>query len=106
MLTKPRFGKRRCSGIWPPSNPRMLREPERERCPLCPRVDVLPIPEPIPRPTRLRFSFALAGLRIVDRFIVLIPGHGANHADGPSVTAERLLLVKIGAFPVASGLFP
>src|SRR4029077_7206230 len=34
MLVKPRLGMRRCSGIWPPSKPRIMREPLRERCPL------------------------------------------------------------------------
>src|SRR5579863_8160671 len=69
MLVKPRFGMRRCSGIWPPSKPRIMRDPVRERCPLCPRVDVLPIPEPMPRPTRLRFSVAFFGARMFDKFI-------------------------------------
>src|SRR5262249_20358253 len=62
MFVNPRFGNRRCSGIWPPSNPRIMREPLRERCPLWPRVEVLPMPEPIPRPTRFRFSVAFFGL--------------------------------------------
>src|SRR5258708_7646553 len=84
MLVKPRFGMRRCSGIWPPSKPRIMREPVRERCPLCPRVDVLPMPEPIPRPTRLRFSVAFFGARIFDKFMMLFPGrcdlsHKLNH---------------------------
>jgi hypothetical protein len=26
MLVKPRFGMRRCSGIWPPSKPRIMRD--------------------------------------------------------------------------------
>src|SRR5216684_2827177 len=69
MLVKPRFGMRRCSGIWPPSKPRIMREPVRERWPLCPRVDVLPMPEPMPRPTRLRFSDAFFGARMLDKFI-------------------------------------
>src|SRR5580658_6803658 len=69
ILVKPRLGMRRCSGIWPPSKPRIMREPVRERCPLCPRVDVLPMPEPIPRPTRLRFSVAFFGARMFDKFI-------------------------------------
>src|SRR5882757_299587 len=69
MFVKPRFGIRRCSGIWPPSNPRIRRIPVRERCPLCPRVDVLPMPEPMPRPTRLRFSDAFFGARMLDKFI-------------------------------------
>ncbi len=53
MLVKPRFGKRRCSGIWPPSNPLMVT-PVRDFCPFTPRPPVLPSPEPMPRPTRLR----------------------------------------------------
>src|SRR5208337_4672178 len=69
MLVKPRLGMRRCSGIWPPSKPRIMREPLRERWPLCPRVDVLPMPEPMPRPTRLRFSVAFFGARMLDKFI-------------------------------------
>src|SRR5216684_5074490 len=69
MLVNPRFGMRRCSGICPPSKPRIMREPVRERWPLCPRVDVLPMPEPMPRPTRLRFSVAFLGARIFDKFM-------------------------------------
>src|SRR5207253_337925 len=38
IFVKPRLGMRRCSGIWPPSNPRIMRDPLRERWPLCPRV--------------------------------------------------------------------
>src|SRR5580692_5120349 len=71
ILVKPRFGMRRCSGIWPPSKPRIKRIPVRERWPLCPRVDVLPMPEPIPRPTRLRFSDAFFGARMLDKFMIL-----------------------------------
>src|ERR1700740_1609651 len=69
MFVKPGFGMRRCSGIWPPSKPRIMREPVRERWPLCPRVEVLPMPEPMPRPTRLRFSDAFFGARMLDKFI-------------------------------------
>src|SRR4051795_11780190 len=54
ILVKPRFGRRRCSGIWPPSKP-LMRTPERAVWPLPPRPDVLPLPEPMPRPTRMRF---------------------------------------------------
>src|SRR5208282_4616273 len=68
-LVNPRLGMRRCNGIWPPSKPRIMREPLRERWPLWPRVDVLPMPEPMPRPTRLRFSDDFFGARIFDRFI-------------------------------------
>src|SRR5688572_15606163 len=51
-LWNPRFGMRRCSGIWPPSNPRLCVKPERDFAPLCPRLAVLPCPDPWPRPTR------------------------------------------------------
>src|SRR6266851_3178901 len=69
ILVKPRLGMRRCKGIWPPSKPRIMREPLRERWPLWPRVDVLPMPEPMPRPTRFLFSLALRGARTFERFI-------------------------------------
>src|ERR1700722_18718899 len=45
----------------------MRDEPDREPCPLCPRVEVLPMPEPIPRPTRFLFSFAFFGARRLER---------------------------------------
>src|SRR5439155_21674116 len=41
-------------GIWPPSNPTAVPPPERDFWPFWPFVDVLPWPEPMPRPTRLR----------------------------------------------------
>src|SRR3954467_12821774 len=41
-------------GIWPPSKFARLLEPAREPAPFCPRPAVLPVPEPSPRPTRLR----------------------------------------------------
>src|SRR5688572_30682175 len=54
ILLKPRFGRRRCSGIWPPSKP-LIRTPLRAVWPFPPRPPVLPIPEPMPRPMRKRF---------------------------------------------------
>src|ERR1017187_2700577 len=72
ILLKPRFGRRRCSGIWPPSNPRISEDPEREPWPLWPRVEVLPMPEPIPRPTRFLFSFAFLGARRLERLRIAI----------------------------------
>src|SRR5579862_1124 len=48
-----------------------MREPLRERCPLCPRADVLPIPEPMPRPTRFLFSAAFFGALTFERFMTL-----------------------------------
>src|SRR5436305_1534451 len=72
MLVKPRLGKRRWSGIWPPSKPRIMWEPERERWPLWPRVEVLPMPEPIPRPTRFLPVLAFLGARKLERFFAMI----------------------------------
>ena len=62
MLTNPRFGTRRWSGIWPPSNHAGMLPPERAFCPLQPRVEYRPCPEPGPHPIRLLFFVApLAG---------------------------------------------
>src|SRR6476646_10753179 len=69
ILVNPRLGRRRCKGIWPPSKPRIMREPERERWPLWPRVDVLPIPLPMPRPTRFLLAVAPLGGRKFDKFV-------------------------------------
>src|SRR5688572_15640323 len=66
-LVKPRFGTRRWSGIWPPSNPSLWLKPLRLFWPFSPRPDVLPRPLPGPRPTRLRSRPAplpLAGFRL------------------------------------------
>src|SRR3954447_7557728 len=41
-------------GFWPPSKRVRSLAPAREPAPFCPRPDVLPVPEPSPRPTRLR----------------------------------------------------
>src|ERR1700694_361669 len=54
ILLKPRLGRRRWIGIWPPSKP-LMRTPARAVWPLPPRPAVLPLPEPMPRPTRMRF---------------------------------------------------
>src|SRR3954462_15885270 len=55
---KPRLGRRRCSGICPPSKPTLWKPPERAFWPLWPRPAVLPQPEPPPRPSRCRSLFA------------------------------------------------
>src|SRR4029453_17812080 len=60
-LWNPRFGTRRCSGIWPPSNPRLNLKPDRDFAPLCPRPAVLPLPEPSPRPMRFFALFMPRG---------------------------------------------
>src|SRR5579875_997590 len=54
-LKKPRLGTRRARGIWPPSNRGLSLNPWREAWPLWPLLEVLPCPEPVPRPTRFRF---------------------------------------------------
>ena len=65
MLLKPRFGSRMWSGIWPPSKP-AIDTPERALAPFWPRPAVLPLPEPMPRPTRIA---ALAGALVVPDFV-------------------------------------
>src|SRR5665213_968134 len=59
VFLKPRLGSRRCNGIWPPSKP-LMRTPDRAVWPLPPRPPVLPLPEPMPRPMRMRFLRAPA----------------------------------------------
>src|SRR3954470_3616987 len=53
-LVNPRLGRRRYIGIWPPSKPGLVPPPVRALWPLWPLPEVLPRPEPGPRPTRLR----------------------------------------------------
>jgi len=64
------------------------RIPVRERCPLCPRVEVLPMPEPIPRPTRLRFSDAFFGARIFDKFINKLSAFSSQLSAIAAVAAQ------------------
>src|SRR6185436_845447 len=74
MLTKPRFGSRRSSGICPPSNP--MATLCRARCPLVPRPAVLPRPEPSPRPLRNRFRRdPFGGLRFESSLAMGLPFH-------------------------------
>src|SRR4030042_822058 len=90
MLLKPRFGRRRCNGIWPPSKP-LMRTPERAVWPLPPRPPVLPMPEPMPRPMRMRFlgepalgaislSFMALSLLALDHAYQVL--HLGDHAAG------------------------
>src|ERR1051325_9748489 len=66
MLVKPRFGRRRWSGIWPPSKPTLREYPDRDFCPFSPRPAVLPRPEPGPRPTRFFLCVEpFAGFRLL-----------------------------------------
>src|SRR5271163_1182860 len=66
----------------------MSEEPEREPCPLCPRVEVLPIPEPIPRPIRFLFSFAFLGARRLERLRIAIVS--SLNADEAAYALRRL----------------
>src|SRR6202023_1410756 len=103
-FVNPRFGRRRCNGIWPPSKPRNKRAPERDHCPLCPRVEVLPMPDPIPRPTRLRFSVAFFGARIFDKFMARFlllndldqMWHFGDHAAGRRIVGALPHLIEPG----------
>ena len=73
LFLKPNLGRRRCNGIWPPSNPGLREYPERDWAPLCPRVDVPPLPDPSPRPMRfLLETDPLAGFKF-DKFIMFPP---------------------------------
>src|SRR4029079_7227223 len=63
MLLKPRFGRRRWSGIWPPSKP-LMATPARAFWPLVPLPAVLPSPEPMPRPSRF-FALVAPGLSLI-----------------------------------------
>src|SRR4051812_46687866 len=64
-------------GIWPPSKFTRVFEPEREPAPFWPRPEVLPVPEPSPRPTRLRvLREPGAGLRVCS------PTRGVSSAIG------------------------
>src|SRR5204863_1672856 len=52
-------------GFWPPSRLTLRFEPERAPAPFWPRPDVLPVPEPSPRPIRfLRWREPGFGLRL------------------------------------------
>src|SRR5437764_10484329 len=87
MLLKPRFGSRRCSGIWPPSKP-LRRTPDRAVWPLPPRPADLPLPEPMPRPTRMRFlrepALSAISLSFIVRFL-----YSWSNLDRKAVSASR-----------------
>src|SRR5262249_59435586 len=84
VFLKPRLGKRRCSGIWPPSKP-LMRTPERAVWPLPPRPPVLPDPEPMPRPMRCRVLRApgrsASSLSFIARLQSLLLDHAYEMVD-------------------------
>jgi hypothetical protein len=59
-----------------------MREPLRERCPLWPRVEVFPMPDPMPRPTRLRFSDDFFGARMFDKFMSVFSSFNVSKSQG------------------------
>src|SRR5260370_26752556 len=83
---------RRCSGIWPPSNPRRREYPRRAFCPLSPAPEVLPSFEPMPRPTRTLRGREPIGGRKGDRLVRL----GATGADLPA--GLRRIVVFVARF--------
>ena len=109
MLLKPRFGMRMWSGIWPPSKP-LTETPERAFSPFWPRPAVLPLPEPMPRPTRIRALRAPALSRNVEFHVLhslprcpsttgtrCAPWQSCHAPPGSSSSATRLHLVEAKA---------
>src|SRR5579864_4036823 len=94
-LVNPRLGTRRCSGIWPPSKPRLVRKPDRDLAPFVPRAAVLPWPEPIPRPTRFLGCFAPFGGRNLFNDIGSISSLQSSRRFPPStVTRWRTFRIR------------
>src|SRR3970040_1653768 len=71
---------RRCSGMWPPSKPRLNLYPERDCAPLWPRPACVPVPDPWPRPTRFLFLFEPSeGFRSLKSMTLVLYGHEVPH---------------------------
>src|SRR5882757_5484198 len=92
---KPRLGRRRCNGIWPPSKP-LMETPVRDFWPFTPRPAVLPLPEPMPRPTRMRRLRAPALSAISLSFIVrslsgFLGAHEVTHLVDHAAHRRRVL---------------
>src|SRR4051795_6579918 len=104
-------------GIWPPSRFTRSRWPERAPAPLWPRPEVLPKPEPSPRPTRfLRWREPGAGFRLsspmssssaidlhqvgdlrehaANRLVVLVLGRTADLAEAKRAQGVALLRIR------------
>src|SRR5690606_20497970 len=95
---KPRFGRRRYSGIWPPSYP-FRATPERDFWPLMPRPAVLPLPEPGPRATRFFVRFAPSLSRISCSFISLLLGR--THPRSETGRTRRFLIAESALTAIA-----
>src|SRR5260370_17794530 len=96
MLLKPRFGSRRWIGIWPPSKP-LMRTRERAVWPLPPRPGVLPLPEPMPRPTRMRFLrepvLSAISLSFIVRFLLSFRRPEVR-GQSPSLEGPRFVILR------------
>src|SRR5690349_9974929 len=91
VARKPRLGRRRCSGIWPPSKPTLWKPPARAFWPLWPRPAVLPRPEPMPRPTRRRFFLEpAAGLMSFSSMLLFLDLHQVAHPVDHSADGGRV----------------
>src|SRR5579871_4186571 len=99
-FVNPRFGTRRVSGIWPPSKcglfPPWPWWPDLALMPLWPLPDVLPVPDPGPRPSRLRLRCEpRAGARLCrpifssDTGLLLDLGHRHQVTDSLDHAAQR-----------------
>src|SRR5829696_5474300 len=82
-------------GICPPSKFERDLEPEREPAPLWPRPEVFPVPEPSPRPMRLRgLRLPGAGLsewRPIGRSSVILDPHQVAHLVQHAAGLRRVL---------------
>src|SRR5512145_2976198 len=105
--TKPRLGRRRCIGIWPPSKPTLWKPPARDFWPLWPRPQVLPRPLPIPRPIRLAACLEpAAGLMELSRISTLTldeVGHLVDHAAHLGSVGELNRMVQSAQSQTAHG---
>src|SRR5882724_10168580 len=108
-LVNPRLGSRRYIGIWPPSKPGLVEPPVRALWPLWPFPEVLPRPEPGPRPTRRRTGFEPGAGRRFEREIVgtlvssaiTAPSPASPRRGGAPCTAFRESKPCSGAAPFA-----
>lgn len=106
----PRLGMRCLRGVCPPSKPSFGFPPALAFCPLCPRPQVFPFPEPIPRPTRLLFSRE----RVVERqpmcccivFLLDLPERTFFMAPGLSQSRFKASTPWLGMVPWTTLLNP
>src|ERR1700747_959996 len=87
-----------CSGIWPPSKP-AIETPLRAFWPFTPRPAVLPLPEPGPRPTRIRFLAAPSLSRISLSLVMVASPWRSARGDRPT----RLIFWNTPLVPAAAG---